>query len=156
MLQTADVIIYDAHYVPVGEDQVPHLELSREIVRRFHNFYGELFVEPQPLLTTFPAAYVVWALARGSLGAAAGVAAVVWVISTTLLADSARRFAFGRGPEGLLLPVMGPCLAGVALASALGATVRQGIVWRGTRYALSDLKAGAVCEAHWPTDNAPG
>ena len=54
LLQTADVIIYNAHFVPVGEDQVPHLELSREIVRRFHNFYGELFVEPQPLLTTFP------------------------------------------------------------------------------------------------------
>jgi tryptophanyl-tRNA synthetase len=54
LLQTADVIIYSAHYVPVGEDQVPHLELSREIVRRFHNFYGELFPEPQPLLTTFP------------------------------------------------------------------------------------------------------
>jgi tryptophanyl-tRNA synthetase len=54
LLQTADVVIYNAHYVPVGEDQVPHLELSREIVRRFHNFYGELFVEPQPLLTTFP------------------------------------------------------------------------------------------------------
>lgn len=54
LLQTADVIIYDAHFVPVGEDQVPHLELSREIVRRFHNFFGELFVEPRPLLTTFP------------------------------------------------------------------------------------------------------
>ena len=54
LLQTADIIIYNAHYVPVGEDQVPHLELSREIVRRFHNFYGGLFVEPQPLLTTFP------------------------------------------------------------------------------------------------------
>src|SRR4051812_7345571 len=54
LLQTADVIIYDAHYVPVGEDQVPHLELSREIVRRFHNFFGPLFVEPQALLTTFP------------------------------------------------------------------------------------------------------
>jgi len=54
LLQTADVVIYNAHFVPVGEDQVPHLELSREIVRRFHNFYGELFVEPQPLLTTFP------------------------------------------------------------------------------------------------------
>ena len=52
----ADVIIYDAHYVPVGEDQVPHLELSREVVRRFHNFYGEVFVEPQPLLTHVPAA----------------------------------------------------------------------------------------------------
>jgi tryptophanyl-tRNA synthetase len=54
LLQTADVIIYNAQAVPVGEDQVPHLELSREIVRRFHNFFGQLFVEPQPLLTTFP------------------------------------------------------------------------------------------------------
>jgi tryptophanyl-tRNA synthetase len=54
LLQTADVIIYNAHYVPVGEDQVPHLELSREVVRRFHYFFGELFVEPQPLLTPTP------------------------------------------------------------------------------------------------------
>jgi tryptophanyl-tRNA synthetase len=54
LLQTADIIIYNARYVPVGEDQVAHLELSREIVRRFHNFFGDLFVEPQPLLTTFP------------------------------------------------------------------------------------------------------
>ena len=54
LLQTADIIIYNAQYVPVGEDQVAHLELSREIVRRFHNFYGELFVEPKPLLTKFP------------------------------------------------------------------------------------------------------
>ena len=53
LLQTADVVIYNAHYVPVGDDQVAHLELSREIVRRFHNFYGELFVEPKPLLTKF-------------------------------------------------------------------------------------------------------
>jgi len=54
LLQTADIIIYNAQFVPVGEDQVPHLELSREAVRRFHNFYGEVFVEPQPLLTHFP------------------------------------------------------------------------------------------------------
>jgi tryptophanyl-tRNA synthetase len=54
LLQTADIIMYNAHFVPVGEDQVPHLELSREIVRRFHNFYGELFVEPKALLTKFP------------------------------------------------------------------------------------------------------
>ncbi len=54
LLQTADVIIYDAHFVPVGEDQVPHLELSREVVRRFHNFFGEVFVEPQALLTPTP------------------------------------------------------------------------------------------------------
>jgi tryptophanyl-tRNA synthetase len=54
LLQTADVIMYDAKFVPVGEDQVPHLELSREIVRRFHNFYGNVFVEPQALLTPVP------------------------------------------------------------------------------------------------------
>jgi tryptophanyl-tRNA synthetase len=54
LLQAADIIMYDAHYVPVGEDQVPHLELAREVVRRFHGFYGSLFVEPQPLLTHFP------------------------------------------------------------------------------------------------------
>jgi tryptophanyl-tRNA synthetase len=53
-LQTADVVMYDAKFVPVGEDQVAHLELSREVVRRFHQFYGEIFVEPQPLLTPTP------------------------------------------------------------------------------------------------------
>jgi tryptophanyl-tRNA synthetase len=51
LLQTADVVMYNAKYVPVGDDQVPHLELSREVVRRFQNFYGELFEEPLPLLT---------------------------------------------------------------------------------------------------------
>lgn len=54
LLQTADIVIYNAHFVPVGEDQVPHLELSREVVRRFNNLFGEVFVEPQPLLTPTP------------------------------------------------------------------------------------------------------
>ncbi len=54
LLQTADVIIYDANVVPVGEDQVPHLELSREVVRRFNHLYGPVFVEPQSMLTPTP------------------------------------------------------------------------------------------------------
>lgn len=54
LLQCADVIMYRAQYVPVGEDQVPHLELAREVVRRFQGFYGELVPEPQPLTTHFP------------------------------------------------------------------------------------------------------
>jgi len=54
LLQTADIIAYGASYVPVGEDQVPHLELSREIVRRFHHLYEPVFTEPQPLLTPVP------------------------------------------------------------------------------------------------------
>ncbi len=53
LLQTADVAIYDATFVPVGEDQVAHLELAREVVRRFNNFYGDVLTEPRPLLTTF-------------------------------------------------------------------------------------------------------
>jgi tryptophanyl-tRNA synthetase len=54
LLQTADIIVYRASHVPVGVDQVPHLEISREIARRFNNFYGEVFPEPEALLTEFP------------------------------------------------------------------------------------------------------
>ena len=54
LLQTADIIIYRAKYVPVGIDQVPHLEISREIARRFNNIYKEIFPEPEALLTEFP------------------------------------------------------------------------------------------------------
>jgi tryptophanyl-tRNA synthetase len=54
LLQTADVALYDGRFVPVGEDQVAHLELSREAIRRFHQFYGEVLAEPQPLLTSMP------------------------------------------------------------------------------------------------------
>jgi tryptophanyl-tRNA synthetase len=53
LLQTADVAIYDARFVPVGEDQVAHLELAREVVRRFNKFFGDVLAEPQPLLTSF-------------------------------------------------------------------------------------------------------
>ena len=54
LLQTADIIIYRARYVPVGIDQVPHLEISREIARRFNHLYTEVFPEPEALLTEFP------------------------------------------------------------------------------------------------------
>jgi tryptophanyl-tRNA synthetase len=55
LLQAADIVIYDAHWVPVGEDQVPHVELTREVVRRFNNFYpAAALVEPQTLLTPTP------------------------------------------------------------------------------------------------------
>lgn len=49
LLQTADVAIYDARLVPVGDDQVAHLEFAREVVRRFNNFFGAVLVEPEPL-----------------------------------------------------------------------------------------------------------
>ncbi|HEY1306594.1 MAG TPA: tryptophan--tRNA ligase [Vicinamibacterales bacterium] len=52
LLQTADIAMYDGRFVPVGDDQVAHLELSREAVRRFNQFYGDVLVEPQPLLTS--------------------------------------------------------------------------------------------------------
>jgi tryptophanyl-tRNA synthetase len=54
VLQAADILMYKGNFVPVGEDQVPHVELTREICRRFNSFYGEVFPEPQALLTHIP------------------------------------------------------------------------------------------------------
>jgi tryptophanyl-tRNA synthetase len=57
VLQAADILMYKGDFVPVGEDQVPHVELTREIARRFNQFYGKVtpvFPEPQPLLTPTP------------------------------------------------------------------------------------------------------
>lgn len=54
VLQAADIIMYKADFVPVGRDQAPHVEMTREIVRRFNNFFGEIFPEPQALHTEVP------------------------------------------------------------------------------------------------------
>jgi tryptophanyl-tRNA synthetase len=51
VLQAADIILYKANFVPVGKDQASHIELTREIVRRFNNFFGDVFPEPQALHT---------------------------------------------------------------------------------------------------------
>lgn len=54
VLQAADILIYKADFVPVGQDQLPHIELTREIARRFNYFYRKVFSEPRDLLTRFP------------------------------------------------------------------------------------------------------
>ncbi len=54
VLMTADIVLYKAEAVPVGEDQLPHLELAREIARRFNNLFGNTFPEPEAKLTSFP------------------------------------------------------------------------------------------------------
>ncbi|HUV56009.1 MAG TPA: tryptophan--tRNA ligase [Dehalococcoidales bacterium] len=54
VLMTADIVLYKAEFIPVGEDQLPHIELAREIARRFNNQFGETFPEPEAKLTSFP------------------------------------------------------------------------------------------------------
>jgi len=54
LLQAADILLYKADYVPVGKDQLPHIELTREVARRFNNLYGDVFPEPDGLLSKFP------------------------------------------------------------------------------------------------------
>ena len=54
VLQAADILIYKANFVPVGVDQLPHVELTREIARRFNYLYKEIFPIPQPILTEMP------------------------------------------------------------------------------------------------------
>ncbi len=53
VLQSADILLYKGEAVPVGEDQVPHVEITREVARKFNNQYGKVFPEPEPLLTKF-------------------------------------------------------------------------------------------------------
>lgn len=55
LLQAADILLYKANAVPVGKDQVPHIELTREVARRFNAFYGQVFPEPEALMAQFPA-----------------------------------------------------------------------------------------------------
>lgn len=54
ILQAADILLYKAQAVPVGEDQLPHLELAREVARRFNQNYGETFPQPEPILSSTP------------------------------------------------------------------------------------------------------
>jgi tryptophanyl-tRNA synthetase len=54
VLQAADILLYKPDYVPVGKDQLPHLELTRELARRFNSLYQPVFPEPKELLTQFP------------------------------------------------------------------------------------------------------
>jgi tryptophanyl-tRNA synthetase len=54
VLMTADIVLYKAEVVPVGEDQLPHLELAREIARRFNSLFGNTFPEPEAKLTNYP------------------------------------------------------------------------------------------------------
>lgn len=54
VLQSADILLYKPDYVPVGRDQLPHLELTRELARRFNKLYFPVFSEPRELLTQFP------------------------------------------------------------------------------------------------------
>jgi len=54
VLMTADIVLYKAEVIPVGEDQLPHLELARQITRRFNSLFGNTFPEPEAKLTSFP------------------------------------------------------------------------------------------------------
>jgi tryptophanyl-tRNA synthetase len=54
VLQAADILLYHAHLIPVGQDQIQHVEITRDIARHFNNKFGQYFAEPKPLLTKVP------------------------------------------------------------------------------------------------------
>jgi len=109
-----------------------------------------------PLITTFPAIYLALAVGLSPLAGTRALAAAAVAVPVVLLGGTSRRLAGGRWSDGLLLPFEGVCLALVALASALLATARGAVIWRGTRYDLRALRAGGVRDADWPSDRAPG
>jgi hypothetical protein len=109
------------------------------------------------LVTTFPILFLAAAHGTGTGWTVARLlAAGAWLTSALLHGAAARRFAGGRGYEGLAMPLIGPCLAGVSLASAATASLRGGVIWRGTRYPLRELRAAVVRDAQWPPDRSPG
>jgi glycosyltransferase involved in cell wall biosynthesis len=94
-------------------------------------------------------------LAFAPQGATRLLAAAALAVPVVMVGASARWLAGGRGHEGLLLPMVSVCVSVVAFASALSATVRGAVIWRGTRYPLPALKAACVREHDWPRDRAP-
>jgi hypothetical protein len=104
------------------------------------------------LMTLVPAISLVVGPAGGLRVLAAGALTVQLIMH----AASARRMTGGSGLEALLLPVAGTTMAGLAVASAAIATWRGGIIWRGTRYHLRELRAGCVRERDWPVSGAVG
>ena len=95
-----------------------------------------------PLITTFPAIYLALAVGLSPLAGTRAVAAAAVAVPVVLLGGTSRRLAGGRWSDGLLLPFEGLCLALVALASALLATARGAVIWRGTRYQSPRAQGG--------------
>jgi tryptophanyl-tRNA synthetase len=105
VLMTADIALYKGEVVPVGEDQLPHLELAREIVRRFNSLFGSVFPEPQAKLTNFPSVLGVDGVQKmsKSYGNQIDISASPEEISRRVMAavtDPARRYRSDAGhPE---------------------------------------------------------
>ena len=93
-------------------------------------------------------------LAPGTIARLVGL--LGWLTGAAVVGTVARRFGGGSGLEGLLLPFTGTALATVVLTSAVLTTARGGIVWRGTRYPIGDLRAGCVRERDWPPEATVG
>jgi glycosyltransferase involved in cell wall biosynthesis len=93
-------------------------------------------------------------LAPGAAARLTGLAG--WALAAGVVGTVARRFGGGSGLEGVLVPFTGPALAAVVLTSALVTTARGGIVWRGSRYPLDELRRGCVRERDWPPEAAVG
>jgi tryptophanyl-tRNA synthetase len=110
VLQAADILLYDADQVPIGEDQKQHVELTRDIAQRFNHLYGETFVIPEPLIATSAARIRALndptrkmskseAMVRGHAVALTDDPDEIRSVIRSAVTDSGREIAFSEAPE---------------------------------------------------------
>jgi len=151
-LQAADILLYDGERVPVGEDQVQHLELTREIARRFNNRFGETFPEVLPLLTRAPRILSLKDPAQ-KMSKSAGPGHALSLDGTeSEIRNMVKRAVtdVGPAPEGEMSPGVAnlfTILASLGRKEAHDALTRD---YEGGSLRYVDLK-GAVADAIWET-----
>ena len=149
-LQAADILLYDAERVPVGEDQVQHLELTREIARRFNNRFGETFPDVQPILTEAPRILSLRDPEQKMSKSSGGGHYLAMDATETEARNMVKRAVTDTGPvaEGAMSPGVANLFT---ILKALGEDERRGELMKdyeagSLRYV--DLK-GAVSDAVW-------
>ncbi len=150
VLMAADILLYDSKVVPVGEDQLQHLELARTLARKFNERYGRTFVEPKPLLTEAPRVMNLLNPAK-KMSKSDPNGCVFLDDEPNVVANKVRRAVTDSGSEIIFDPVGKPALANLLrIYAAVGSTTVKRLEsrYRGVGYGTFKRELGDVLVEH--------